>query len=489
MRLTQPNPFTAVMLRDADSDYVPIPINERLVQCIWHDQRIQVDGLQTMDRRPVRVIFPGWWNLEAGPDFHHATIQVDDEPQRTGDVEIHLRADDWFHHGHDRDPLYNQVILHVVLWENGSCRQPLTRHGDPIPQVFLQNQLDTPLENLHDEIDLDSYPHNADRRTGRCSQILSGLSGNSLGSLLDSAGDERLGAKTRKFKRWIHHHGQDQAFYMGWMEALGYKANKHGFRSLARQLPLADLLDPARSPSQRAALLFGVANFLPLERPARGSEDPDITRRLWRDWWKLRPSFASRTLNQNQWRFTGVRPANHPHRRLAAAWVLVKKHPNLAERVLGSVESGGDPTTFYLNLRDEYWSHHFTLGGKAQEHPSELIGHARASEIVTNVVLPFAAAVGELQHNARLTSRVADLYRILKPASSNSLIRLACLHLFDEGRKPNLFLRTERRQQGLIQVFQDFCLNDKSGCESCLFPELAKRWQDREITGISPRPA
>ena len=37
-------------------------------------------------------------------------------------------------------------------------------------------------------------------------------------------------------------------------------------------------------------------------------------------------------------------------------------------------------------------------------------------------------------------------------------------------------INTARRQQGLTQIFQDFCLNDKSACQQCQFPELAKRW-------------
>jgi hypothetical protein len=89
-----PTVFAPAVLRDADSNYVPIPISERLVQCIWYDQRLRHELLRTTDGRRVRVIFQGWWNLEAGADFHHATVQIGDEPERTGDVEIHLRADD-----------------------------------------------------------------------------------------------------------------------------------------------------------------------------------------------------------------------------------------------------------------------------------------------------------------------------------------------------------------------------------------------------------
>src|SRR5437867_10239533 len=92
--------FSPAVLRDADSNYVPIPISERLVQAIWYDQRLKLGMLTTVDGRRVRVVFPGWWNLEAGPDFRHATVQIGDGEEVTGDIEVHLRAEDWAHHGH-----------------------------------------------------------------------------------------------------------------------------------------------------------------------------------------------------------------------------------------------------------------------------------------------------------------------------------------------------------------------------------------------------
>jgi hypothetical protein len=483
MRQSFPSIFAPVVLRDADSNYVPIPISERLAQCIWYDQRIQTDQLRTTDGRAVRVVFPGWWNLEAGPDFRHATVQVGDEPERTGDVEIHLRADDWSHHGHQRDPLYDGVILHVVLWEPHSATSVKTRAGDVLPQLVLQHHLAAQLESLYDEIDLDAYPYGVGRHGKSCAHMVTNFSEAAIGALLDAAGDERFAIKTRKFSRRIHRVGADQAFYEGWMEALGYKTNKAAFRALAQRLPVAmvgaDSVHDTRAGrwDALAALLFGVANFLPTAAPTgRDASSRQYVKRLWGKWWKLRPDFEERILPVTAWNLHGIRPANHPHRRLGAAVALLRKHRNFLEKVTGAIESDGDPAKLFLQVRDPYWSRHFTLGGKTQPREVELVGESRAQEIAANVVLPFVAALAESEGHRRLRGKSETRYTALRSSPSNSLLRLAAHQLF-HGKSPGLrFINSTRRQQGLMQIFHDFCLNDKSACQQCQFPELVKRW-------------
>ncbi len=458
LRQSFPSVFAPAVLRDADSNYVPLPISERLVQAIWYDQRVA--GLQTTDGQPLTVIFPGWWNLEAGPDFRHATIKIGNGPEQTGSVEIHLRAEDWMHHGHGHDRRYDDVILHVVLWQAGSDTAPRNRHGEPIPQVVLQDQLAAPLEQLYDEMDLEAYPHNAHGHGGGCALTVKSLSADELGALLDAAGDERFLSKARKFSRWIHRVGAEQAFYEGWMEALGYKANKVAFRTLAQRLPVAEL-------RPNAAVLFGVAGFLPTKlSDAYG-------KRLWSQWWKVRPDFEDKILPKETWWLHGIRPANHPHRRLGAAAALLKKHGNLLEKVIGAIETDGDPGKLFLQARDEYWSAHFTLGGKTQRKPLELIGQSRADEIVANVVLPFIAALDD----DRLRAKAKARYDALRPAPGHSILRLAGQQLFETPAAAARSVKTARQQQGLMQIFQDFCLNDKSACQQCQFPELVRRWK------------
>ena len=476
MRETAPTVFSTVVLRDADSNYVPIPISERLVQAIWFDQRLRADELRTTDDRPVRILFPGWWNLEAGPDFRNATVQIGDDPELTGDIEIHLRADDWFHHGHDNDPGYNHVVLHIVLWESGSDVRPRTLAGDLTAQLVLQHHLAAPLETLYDEIDLDAYPHNAGNHEGPCAALLTALPTKAVGTLLDAAGDERFAIKIRKFTRWMHRAGIPQAFHEGWIEALGYKANKTAFRTLAQRLPLRELSDHR---ADLAPLFFGVANFLPTDRPkTRNAAGQQYVKRLWNRWWKLRPEFGSRSLNADLWRLHGIRPANHPHRRLGAAVALLKRHPNLLEKVIGSIESDGAPAKLFLQARDEYWARHFTLGGQTQSHPTDLIGSARAEAIVTNVVLPFVAAYARDDANPRLEQQAAARYAAAPAEATNSMLRLAAQQLFGSAAAAKPFLTGARRQQGITQIFQDFCIHDKSICRNCQFTDLAQRWAE-----------
>jgi hypothetical protein len=68
---------------------------EKLLQAIWAHQRLRRDELTTTDGRRVRVLHPGFWNREPGPDFQKALIQLDQEAPRCGDIEIDVLSGGW----------------------------------------------------------------------------------------------------------------------------------------------------------------------------------------------------------------------------------------------------------------------------------------------------------------------------------------------------------------------------------------------------------
>ncbi len=123
-------------LRDGNS--VP---PEKLLQAVWQHQRLKRDQLKTTDGRTIRVFHPGFASLEDGPDFRGAVLQIGNEKPVAGDVEIDLQSNGWHAHGHDQNPAFRQVILHV-LWDE-------PKKSPVMPAVLpLKSMLDAPLVDL-----------------------------------------------------------------------------------------------------------------------------------------------------------------------------------------------------------------------------------------------------------------------------------------------------------------------------------------------------
>ena len=107
----------------------PDPPPERLLQAIWQHQRLRRDQLRTLDGQSVQVLHPGFANVEGGPDFRGAVLKFGEATVVTGDVEVDLRTSGWCAHGHDQNPAFRSVVLHVV-WDadravSGTATLPL----------------------------------------------------------------------------------------------------------------------------------------------------------------------------------------------------------------------------------------------------------------------------------------------------------------------------------------------------------------------------
>ena len=111
---------------------------EQLIHYVWKHKMFPLTGLKTTDGQEVEVIDPGLHNRNAGPDFFNAKVKINGTLW-VGNVEIHDRASDWFLHRHDRDPNYNNVILHVAASIDVDVK---TQRGEYPPQVRLKVPLD-----------------------------------------------------------------------------------------------------------------------------------------------------------------------------------------------------------------------------------------------------------------------------------------------------------------------------------------------------------
>src|SRR5204862_1327210 len=165
---------------------------ERLLQSVWQHQRLLRDKLKTVDGQTLRVLHPGFRSVEGGPDFRGAVIQVGEDPPRTGDVEVDIRAGGWRAHGHDRNPTFKKVILHVI-WDGEHAGA-----GVP-PTLALRSALDGPVGELSLWLGGESGQSWPESLRGQCCAPLRGMTAEAVLGLLHQAAQVRLQAKAAQF--------------------------------------------------------------------------------------------------------------------------------------------------------------------------------------------------------------------------------------------------------------------------------------------------
>jgi len=401
----------------------------------------------TLEGRGVRVIQFGVWNREAGPDFSDAAVSFDGAPPVRGAIEIDTSVRDWEAHGHAVNANYDSVVLHAFVRNSPERVFTRTSNSRNVAQILLD-----PRVTGHPT----ALPL---AKPGRCSSPLRTLSIESAREVLLAAAQFRLRQKAAGLARAVEIHGPDEALFQALAVTLGYKMNKLPFALLAQRLPLRLL---RRSAGDIDALLFGVAGFLDEPDLSRyDSASRTYVRRLWERWWARRAECARLVLHPTAWRLSGVRPANHPQRRLAALGQCVGHWPTL--RALAQRCDPGEIGKFFAGLRDDYWGRHYTVRSRASQKPMALVGKTRVTEMLVNVFYPFAFGV--------LPDDLWTAYCRFPATLGNRKVETAASRLFGTSPARAEFLKTAAYQQGLLQIYEDFCMRDATDCSGCAFPE------------------
>jgi len=113
-------------------------------------------------------------------------------------------------------------------------------------------------------------------------------------------------------------------------------------------------------------------------------------------------------------------------------------------------------------LSHDFWDHHHTLHSKKTEKPLRLLGDARLHEFLINTLFPLAMEDHPTAWNA---------YAKIRGGTPNQKVKRCCERLFGSLTEAKPFLRFAWQHQALLQVYQDFCLEDLSDCMDCPFPE------------------
>jgi hypothetical protein len=454
------------LLRD-ENDSPP----ENLLQSVWQQQRLLREQLKTLDGQTVRVLHPGFRSLEGGPDFRGAILQIGSGSPITGDVEVDLRSSGWRAHGHHKNPAFKQVIMQAV-WES---ERPAT---DGPPLLVLRNALDAPLGELSMWLGNDSPRSLPAQFRGQCCGPLTTLSAEDLEALLRQAAQVRLQSKAAAIQARARQAGWEQALWEGLFKALGYKHNIWPMQRLA-ELRLRWAVQGAEAIGIQSRLL-GISGLLPAELTRSQNGADRYLRKVWDQWWRERDEFIDCILPKAAWRFHGLRPANHPQRRLALAsrWAvegsLTAKLERWCSREIPASALPDSLLEVFQVEPDEFWSWHCTFRSTRMKKSQPLLGATRATDLAANVVLPWLWIRAFEGKNTPLQKSIEQRYYAWPPAEDNSLLRLARERLL--GGASRRLLSGAAVQQGLIQLVRDFCEHSNALCENCMLPKMVREW-------------
>ena len=379
----------------------------------------------TTESTTVEILHFGEWNHEAGPDFKGATIRFDDQPTVRGDLEVDWDARDWERHGHALNPAYEHVALHLFIENPGSAAFARTPENRAIPQAILEigGASITPITSKPAPVDIPT-----------------------AASLISIAAEFRLHRKQAAMKTAKSLHGSAAALFHGIASCLGFKDNSIPFLIAAQRVGVRCAIGTSGE-----ALLFGVAGFL----EPRSFDDADETTRtylkpLWDHWWTVRDKFSKLIIPRASWKLSGIRPQNHPHRRLgalAAIAPLVK--PLLKASASGDLKK---ISAYFETLRHPFWTRHWNLSAEALKKDIALIGQDRATDILINAVIPSLPP-----------TQAQNALKSIQGPSPSSRLRRACEWLVGDFRPA--VARSAFAQQGLLQLHSDF--GHLSAIEAC----------------------
>ncbi len=440
---------------------------ESLIVKIWQHLLLNGTDLTTESGQPLKIVYPGRINDDRGADFRDAVIATNGKLIK-GDIEVHVKSSNWQAHRHHRDPVYNRVILHVVMWHNTKVATNL-QDGKESHILALHKYTKSPISQWLDRIEPPATLNTP------CLKASERLTTGIMAEFLDSTGEERFLAKAVKFQVDLAQMEASQSLYQEIMGALGYSRNKLPFLELARRLPLQILesitqgkISDEACLARQQALLLGTAGLLPSQRQSRHQENElnarwiDKLERLWTSY----PH--TEAMPPNAWHLFKVRPNNSPVRRLVAMSYLILhyKGKGIFEELVKLVEEV--PTSQgYRRLEkglvvttNGYWASHFDFGSGSRVRNQSLIGSKRADDIVVNVLLPFTLAWSQVTSRPELERKALDLYHHYPKLAANSVER----HMRNQLRLSNNLVNSARRQQGLIHIYKTLCTQGRCNC-------------------------
>jgi len=409
-------------------------ITERLLQFIWQFQYFNKSSLTTAAGEELKIIFPGRFNTNQGPDFSNAKIIVGNTTW-AGHVELHIKTSDWKKHNHNADKNYNNVVLHVV-WQ----------HDEPVEEKF-------PILELKDKVAKVLLQHYSSlmNATGfiACEKMIAAVSDIALKSWKERLLAERLMRKAGVVLEYLSESNFHWEECFWWLLArnFGMKVNADAFEAIARTIPVNILAKHKNQIHQLEALLLGQAGLL------QDDFSQDYPAMLKKEFLFLQKKYNLLQPAQPVY-FLSMRPVNFPTIRLAQLAMLIHHSAHLFSKIK-EADSVMQVKQWFDVTANDYWHYHYRFD-EPSAFKKKNLGKAMIENIIINTIAPVLFAYGNYHSESRWKQKALDWLEATA-AESNSIT--------NNFAKLKVENKTAFDSQSLIELKTQYC--DKKRCLEC----------------------
>lgn len=440
-------------------------MKEEFLHFIWKYSLYYPDKLIDKDGNRIKVISPGEYNHDSGPDFFNSRLVIGGT-EWAGNVEIHTKASHFEMHGHHRDHAFDNVILHVV-----SEKDRIVRNARG--QEVLTVELDFDLSVYEKYNSLVNNPS-----VIACQDEINKIDKFFIRHWLHSLMVERLSVKSESIKRILDDTGNDweETFYRIISRYFGFRVNTEPFEMLAAALPFKIIKKHADNRFQVEALLFGTAGMLE-EGLFRSAINDDYYCDLIKEYRILCSKYSLQPIHGWLWKFSRLRPANFPTVRISQLSALLCIAGGLFSKVIESKSLDVLRSVFEVTASG-YWDNHFVFG-RGSRMFKKRAGDTASGILMINSVIPVIFSYGKFRNDQEYTERALSFLDEIDP-EENSIMN----EWKDSGIEPG----TASDTQALLQLRNEYCR--KRRCLDCRIGSRlitsGKKLKDPEQLALEP---
>ncbi|SNR29904.1 DUF2851 family protein [Lutibacter flavus] len=423
-------------------------MKENLLHFIWKLKLFSSKKMLSTNEESIEITSTGIENLNSGPDFFNAKIQINNQVW-AGNVEIHINSSDWYKHNHEIDENYDSVILHVV-WEHDV--EIYRKNGDTVSTLELKNYISKEVLKNYEQL------FSKNNNWINCEKDINSVNSFAMDNWLERLYFERLEQKSLFINQVLaaNLNNWEATLFILLAKNFGLKVNADAFLNFARSFDFSIVRKVSNNLEQLEALFFGQAGLLSNEK------ESVYFNKLKQEYSYLKVKFKLSPISKGEVQFFRLRPNNFPTIRLSQLAFLFNKNQNLFSKITEVNSLEGFYKLFEVSTLP-FWETHYTFETTSKKSSKKLT-KSFVDLLLINTILPlkfvYLKSIGKSDF-----SSIFSILEEIKPEKNTIISNFNYLKIDSS----NAF-----KTQALLQLKNEYC--NKQLCLQCsIGKELLKR--------------